>query len=453
VNEKRRDEPTQTPTTPPGEHPDISPNQAPVTLRRGVIPAWGLWDWGSNAFNTVMLTFVFSVYITTAVADDELAGTQAFSSAQAWAGLAIALLAPAVGSLADSVGNRRRLLTVSTVGVVVSMALLFFARPEQEYLAFAVIMMAIASVFSELSGVFYNAMLLQISTPRTIGRISGTAWALGYLGGLVALVIVLFGFVQPEVGLFGVTSENGLNLRAVALFCATWFLVFALPLLILAPVEAAVVTRRRWTPVLAYRELVVRIVRMWREERTLLHFLLASAIYRDGLAAVFTFAGILAANAYGFSQTEVIYFAIAASVTAGAGAWIGGKVDDRLGAKKVIVGSLVTIISAGLVILAFDADAVFWVAGLALSTFVGPVQSASRSLLSRITPLGAENENFGLYATTGRAVSFLAPSAFALSVSVFGFERAGILGIVVILTLGLAVFAPIKLHRVLRPVE
>jgi len=168
-------------------------------------------------------------------------------------------------------------------------------------------------------------------------------------------------------------------------------------------------------------------------------------VFRDGLAAVFTFGAIIAAQVFGFSATEVIYFAVAANVVAGIGTFLGGWLDDKLGAKKVIIGSLIGLIIAGTAVLFIGtAQAGFWVAGLFLTLFVGPVQSSSRSFLARITPVGREGEIFGLYATTGRAVSFIAPGLFSLFVLTTGDTRFGIIGIVLVLLGGLLLMLPVK---------
>lgn len=438
------------PPEPPGA--PATPGSPPLASRpasRRVVGAWGLWDWGTQSFNAVVLTFVFSVYITDAVAEPASAsdtyGTQMLSTSQAWAGLAIALLCPLLGTMADRLGRRRRLLTVSTIGLVACMAAMFWIKPSQEYLLAAVVLLALASVLQEIASVFYNGMLLQIATPATFGRVSGMAWGLGYLGGLVALVVCLFAFVLPDVGLFGVTGDEGLRYRAVAMFCAVWCLVFCLPLMLLGPDEPG---RDRvagsLNPLHAYRDIGARVLHMWRNERGLVHFLGASAVYRDGLGAVFIFAGVLAARAFGFSTTEVIYLGIAANLAAGVGTWLAGRVDDAIGPKRLIIASLVIIVTLGLVVGFLGNATVFWICGVAISAFVGPVQSASRSLLARITPQGLENENFGLYATAGRAVSFLGPTAFTLAIALLGTTQSGIFGIVAVLLLGLALVIPLK---------
>src|SRR5699024_8883848 len=146
-----------------------------------------------------------------------------------------------------------------------------------------------AGCSSSSRGSSYNAILLKISTPETYGRISGFAWGMGYLGGVIALVLTLFGFVLG-VGLLGLPTENGENFRGIALLCAGWFLVFGLPLLILAPADEPREDDEKFNLAMAYRELFRRIAHLWRNERTLLHFFAAAAVYRDGLSAVFALA-------------------------------------------------------------------------------------------------------------------------------------------------------------------
>ncbi|GAA5228243.1 hypothetical protein GCM10025778_27760 [Paeniglutamicibacter antarcticus] len=164
---------------------------------------------------------------------------------------------------------------------------------------------------------------------------------------------------------------------------------------------------------------------------------------------MFTFGGIIAAGTFGFPLTQVIIFAIAGNVVAAAGAMLGGWLDDRIGPKRVIVGSLLGLLIAGSgVFLSPDASG-FWVFGLMLCLFVGPAQSSSRAFLARLAPAGQEGELFGLYATTGRAVSFLAPALFAASIAlaaphVAQAQRYGILGILVVLLLGLLLLLPVR---------
>ncbi|NDL56858.1 MFS transporter [Phytoactinopolyspora mesophila] len=399
--------------------------------------AWAFWDWGSQSFNSIILTFVFTVYLTEAVAADADTGSRDLGIALTVAGAIVAVLAPVTGQRSDASGRRKLWLGVHSALVIGCMAAMFFVRPDPSYLLLGLVLVGLASIFSEFAGVNYNAMLVQVSTRETIGRVSGFGWAMGYFGGLAGLVVVLFAFVQPEVGIFGVTSDDGMDIRAVAVFCATWFAVFAIPLFLFVPEAPPSGDPTRRNILASYALLGKRIARMWRTERRTLWFLGASAIYRDGLAAIFTFAGVIAAGTFGFTSTEVIVFAVAANLAAGLGALIGGRVDDRLGPKTVIVGGLTTLVIAGIAIVAVPEPPMFWVGGLVLASLVGPIQSASRTFLARITPSGLEGEAFGLYATMGRAVSFTGPLAFSGFIALFGTQRAGMVGILLVLILGL----------------
>jgi UMF1 family MFS transporter len=420
-----------------------APPSPPEDARRRVI-SWALWDWGSAAFHAVILTFVFTVYLTDAVAADEDQGSQALGISMAVAGVIVALLAPVTGQRSDAGGRRKLWLAVHTGLVVACTAGLFFIRDDPSYLLAGLILIAAADVFYTLGEVNYNAMLVQIASKDTIGRISGFGWAMGYFGGLVALTVVLFAFVQPDVGLFGVTSEDGLNIRAVALFSALWFALFAVPLFLFVPEAPASGEPLRHNFFAGYAVLARRVRRMWRDERRTLGFLVASAVYRDGLNAIFTFGGVVAAGTFGFSATEVVIFAIGANLTAGVGAALGGRLDDRFGPKPVIVAALAGLILLGGALVVLPGKIAFWVCGLALATLVGPPWAASRTFLARIVTPGREGEAFGLYATTGRAVSFLGPAAFSGFIAIFGTQRAGMAGIALVLLAGLIALLPIR---------
>ncbi|HYI32909.1 MAG TPA: MFS transporter [Glaciibacter sp.] len=419
---------------------------APAVPRRRVV-AWSLWDWGSAAFNAVVTTFVFTVYLTGSSFGDEDIVSAQLGWALAIAGFLIAVLAPVTGQRSDTSGRRKFWLGVNTFIVVAITAAMFFVQPSPSFLLLGLFLIAAGNVFFEFASVNYNAMLAQVSTPRTIGKVSGFGWGMGYLGGIVLLLIVYFGFIRPDVGLFGVTSEDGIAVRVSMLIAAAWFGLFALPVLFAVPEYSSPTERRaRVGFIQSYVVLGHDIARLWQTSRQTVHFLIASAVFRDGLAGVFTFGGVLAASVYGFSPGDVIIFAIAANVVAGIATMAVGVLDDRLGPKPVIIASLIGLLVSGMVVFALHdgGPLVFWTAGLALTLFVGPAQSASRTFLARLIPPGREGEVFGLYATTGRAVSFLAPMAFALFVMIFGETYWGILGIMLVLLLGLLLLIPVK---------
>ncbi|HUG49398.1 MAG TPA: MFS transporter [Terrimesophilobacter sp.] len=426
----------------------VSMMEKPTRIPRSQVFSWALWDWGSASFNAVITTFVFTVYLTST---DAFGGTDFVSAQLGWwiggAGLVIALLAPITGQRSDGSGRRKLWLAVNTYIVVLLSALMFFVEPKPGLLVLGLFLIAAGTVFFEFAAVNYNAMLHQVSTPKTIGRISGFGWAMGYFGGIVLLLILYFGFIHPEVGLFGVTDADGLSVRVSMLIAAAWFGLSALPLLFKVPEFHAPAAKRPRTGFLrSYAILGRDIAKLWRESRPTLGFLVASAVFRDGLTGVFTFGGVLAAGTFGFSGGDVIVFAIAANVVAGLSTLLVGSLDDRIGPKPVMVTALGGTILAALALFVFHegGTVVFWTFGLIMCLFVGPAQSASRSFLSRMVPAERQGEMFGLYATTGKAATFLAPTAFALFVTLFGAQVWGVLGIALVLLVGLILLLPVR---------
>ena len=405
-------------------------------VRRRVVLAWSLWDWGSASWNAVVTSFVFGPYVVRGVVGDAEPGGL---SANTWlgissaaAGLLIALIAPVTGQRADAGGHRKRNLAIWTGLVVAVMLVMFTIQNEPSYLWAALVLLAAGAVFAEFAGVSYNAMLPQVSTPDTVGRISGFGWSMGY-----------FGFIAPDVGWFGVTSEGGLNIRAVALFSAAWFAVFALPVLFAVPEKPPGPPRRRVSFLRSYALLLADVKSLFQRDRNSVWFLIASALYRDGLAAVFSFGAILAVSVYGMAQDTVLIFGIVANITAALGALVFGRIEDRVGPKRVIMISLVGLISTSLILLFAQGTTMFWIFGLILTLWVGPAQASSRSFLARVAPPGREGEMFGLYATTGRAASFLAPGLFALFSGLFS-DRIGIVGIALVLLAGALAMIGVK---------
>ncbi len=413
---------------------------------RWQIVAWSAWDWGGAAFNSVMTTFIFTaLYLT----GDAFGGANHASAVlgltTALGGVAIALLAPVTGQRTDHSGRRKLWLGVNTLIVALLTGACFFVQPHESYLLLGCLLIAAGHVFFEIAGVNYNAMLLQISTRSSIGKISGFGWAAGYLGGIVALLLVYFGLIRSDVGVFGITSADGMTYRAVAVFSALWIIIFAIPVMFAIPESPRNPNMPRIGFFQAYRELWHTIQRLARTSRHTLFFLVASAVFRDGLAAVFTFGAVIAVGSFGFKTGDVLIFAIAGNVVAAVGAMSAGFLDDKFGPKAVIVTSLAGLVVCGGALFFLHGKGAFWIFGLMLTLFVGPAQSSARTFIGRLAPAGQEGELFGLYATTGRAVSFLAPAMFYLFITMFGTQRWGILGIVLVLALGLALLLPV--HR------
>ena len=415
------------------------------TKNRGTF-AWALWDWAEQPFPTIMQTFIFPVYLAGAVATAGDNADTKLGWATTIAGILLALIAPVLGRRSDQSGKRKFWLMVNTYVLVAIMVASFFIEPKPEYFVMGLVLYGLGSVIQESAFINYYAMLKSVTTEKNIGRVSGYAWALGYAGGIILLCVSLFGFILPET-VFGAPSENGMSVRIVFLFSAAWTLIFSIPMLIRVP-EIAVKDggRGRESILQSYRALFGQLKSLRAQAPETFKFLISSAIYRDGLAGVFTFGAVLGSLAFGFSQTQIILFGIAANIVAGVGAAVGGRLDDVIGSRSVIIGSLVGLIIAGSGVFIFAGEGVitYWIGGLLLCLFVGPAQASSRTFVSRFTPHGREGEVFGLYQTTGRAVSFLSGAFWSISIAIggaiTGADNAtifGVLGLMVILIVGL----------------
>lgn len=427
----------------------------------GVFPrfrvvAWALWDCGSTGLNAIVATFVFSVYLTGSVGQGTPGGTSPASwlgRALALSGLTIAVLAPAIGVWVESLHRRRVALGLLTGLAVTFTSAMSLIRDQPSYLLPGLVLLAATAACSDLSSVPYNAMLRQFSTPQTVGRISGFGWASGYVGSVVLLLVIYLGFMSgsgSERGLLRLPIHDGFNVRAAMLLAAAWLALFALPLLVIAHrlPDVGPGTGKATGPKTGifggYRKLWADISAEWRGDRNLVYFLVASALFRDGLAAIFTFGAVLGVNVYGLSQADVLIFGVAASMVAALGAVAGGLIDHRIGSKLVIITSLIAIIAMALALIALSGPLAFWLCGLLLCVFIGPSQSASRALLLRMAAHGKEGVAFGLYTMTGRAVSFMAPWLFSIFVDVFGAVRAGLGGVCVVLIAGLLVMLRVR---------
>lgn len=421
---------------------------------RRAVWSWALWDWGTQPLNTVIITFVFSVYITSDAFGEANATSQALALSTGIAGLIVALIAPVLGQNSDRTGKTVRNLRWQTWVIAGLAASLFFVRPEPSYLWLGLGLLGMASIVGEIANVNYYSLIDEVATKENVGRVSGFGWGLGYLGGIVALLVLYFGFISPEVGLFGVTNADGLDIRASMLVCGVWILLFTIPTF-LALRDRPRPRAPRVGIARSYALLVDSIRRLWRSSPHTVYFLAASALFRDGLSGVFAFGAVLAAGTFGFSAGDVIVFGAIANVIAGVSTMLFGFLDDRIGPKKVILISLGALVALGLgVFFLHDrGQIIFWTLGMGMTAFVGPAQSASRSFLARVIPAGRAGEIFGLYATTGRAISFLSPLFFGLAIGLGHWVTGeantqywGILGIVVILVAGLLVLIPVREH-------
>lgn len=406
------------------------------TDRRAVV-AWCLYDWANSSFPTVISTFVFATYFTTAVAENETLGTAQWGYAVSLAAIVIALLSPLLGAAADKMGRRKPWLAAASLVCVLATAFLWFIEPAPSFVLPALLAMAIATVAFEVGTVFYNAMLPDLVSPQWMGRLSGWAWGIGYAGGLSCLVVALIALVQTDTPPFGLDPDKAEHVRATSVLVALWFAAFAWPLFVFTPDRGRPAETIRWgRAVHDGVAAMARLIRDLRAHPVLARYLIARMVYTDGLNTLFSFGGIYAAGTFGMSFEQIIQFGIAMNVTAGLGAAAFGWIDDWIGPKRTILLALVALLGFGGALLVIESQTLFWVFGLGLSVFFGPVQAASRTLMARLAPAEMRTEMFGLYALSGKITAFAGPAFLAWATLAFDSQRAGMATILVFFVIG-----------------
>ncbi len=431
---------------------------------------WGWWafDWASQPYFTLGLTFVFGPYFASVASDfylgtglDEVAAdAQAqslWSLGQTIAGIFIAICAPVMGAMADNAGRRMPWIVVFSMFYVVGAAGLWFLMPDGAFLVGALICFGIGLIGAEFTTIFTNSLLPELGRRDEIGRISGYGFAVGYAGGVTALFIMLLLFVEQGDGttLIGLAPMLGLDpetlegTRFVGPFMAAWYVIFMIPF-------ALWVREVRRTPrpggvARALADLAA-LVRSLPGKRSLTAYLGSSMFYRDALNALYAFGGTYAALVLNWSITQIGIFGIIAAITSAVASYIGGRVDERLGPKPIIIAMIVVLMGVCLFILGMTRETIwgiglaegsgipdiaFFICGAVIGGAGGVLQSSSRTLMVRHASPDKPTEAFGLYALSGKATAFLGPGLIFLTTSTLGDTRLGMLPLFFLFAVGL----------------
>lgn len=438
--------------------------RAPLRARA----SWMLFDWAAQPYYTLVQTFLFAPYFANMVAASPTHGQTMWGYAAATAGLLIAIISPFLGAVADGRGRRKVWMMALSFVFLLGLCTLWLAVPGASSSTIFVVLagFVLATLAAELMAVFSNAIMTGLAPKDELGRLSGTGWAVGYFGGLASLALVA-GFLVPLPGktetllglnpLLALDGASHQGDRLTGPFAALWFSVFVIPFFLFVPDRRATAaplhlersaTEELWNTIKSLPALP-----------SLMIFLIARMLYTDGLTAIFTFGGIYGASVFGWGPTELGIFGIVLTLIGAVGALIGGRLDDKLGAKTVIIGSLLILLIAAAGILSVDKTHVFYtldvpekVAGsapfsaigeqtfLAFAMIVGlvaaPVQAASRSLLARIAPAEKMTQFFGLFAFSGKVTAFLAPFLVAFVTQVSNSQRIGMSAVLAFLVIG-----------------
>lgn len=399
--------------------------------------AWAFYDWAASSFSVIILTFVFATYFTKSIAVNEIVGTAQWGHAIAIAGIIVAILSPIFGAIADYEGRCKPWLAFFTILCIVATSLLWFAEPSPNYIYFALTFVVLGAIGQEVAQVFYNSMLSDIAPRKYIGRYSGWGWGFGYFGGIVCLLISLFVFIEGKIPWVNLNHATAEHVRIVGPFVAGWYLLFGWLIFAFTPDRSSTGHGVLKALRIGLKVLGQTLKKLFHNDhREILKFLLARMIYMDGLNTIFAFGGIYAAGTFGMSFAEVIQFAIAMNICAGLGCIAFAWLDDYRGSKLTILIALAIMIVAGTALLFIHSKTQFWIFGMMLSLGVGPIQSASRSLMIRLAPKELITEMFGLFALSGRVTAFIGPWILAYVTLTFASQRAGMGTTLVFLLVG-----------------
>jgi UMF1 family MFS transporter len=441
---------------------------------RSAVISWIFFDWAAQPYFTLITTFVFAPYFAMHVASDPASGQALWGFATAAAGFVIALMSPVLGAIADASGRRKPWIAAFGALLVIGSCLMWFGKPgDASVIAPLLLAYGIATIGVEFATVFNNAMMPSLVRPDRIGRLSGTGWATGYVGGVLSLILVL-GFLaaSPETGrtLFGFTPLFGLDPvthqgdRITGPLTGIWFIIFVLPMFLLTPDYPA---KRQLGE--ALREGLTDLRQTLAElpkRKSMAAFLLANMVYTDALVSLFAFGGIYAAGTFGWNTIEIGTFGILLAIAGTFGAWLGGKLDDSLGPKRVIAGSMLILLFSIVAILLVDKETILFVKvappapggalfsgaaeraylllGCLIGAAGGPLQAASRTLLIRMAPKDRIAQYFGLFALTGKVTSFVGPLLIGIITAVSASQKAGMAVLVLFFVAGLALLARVR---------
>jgi UMF1 family MFS transporter len=420
---------------------------AAMAGRRATV-AWCLFDFANSSYTTLIITVAFAVYFRTAVVDAaDNRGDQLWGLSNFIAMLLVALASPVFGAVADYSGRKKSFLIGTTLATIAAAALMFFAGPGDVVLAMGLYIAG--TIAFEMGYAFYNAFLPEVSTPATVGRISGWGWAVGYIGGLVCMLACQPLISRPLRTASGALDPSGVEgYRISFLIVAVFYLVFAIPAFLW--LRESPPLGRLSGPAAYLRAGFGRVrdtLRHLRDYRDTARFILASLFFNDGITTVISFAGIYATTTMGFSNAEMVNLFLVLNLVAFPGSLVAGYIADWVGARRALIATLV--LWMGVVVTGYLATSkeVFWAMAAGAALGVGSTQAVGRSFMAQITPPSRESEFFGFYVLSGKFGSMFGPLLFGMISHLTGSQRLAIISLLPFFLIGLGLMLSIDERR------
>jgi len=400
---------------------------------------FALYDFANSAFTTIIITFIFSTYFAKQIAPNPVLGQSYWGWAIGTTGILVAIIGPILGSYADKKNFTEFFIKLFTIICISLTTLLWFSKPSEKYLLFTLVIVALANFFYELSLIFYNSILKRISKTSDLGKSSGFSFALGYIGGILILIICIKIFIDNDVLPFGLSKENSENIRATSIVVAVWYLIFSIPFLFSLKKKINNKIKLSSDNIKKIKDLI------WNNGlNNLGKFLIARMLYADGLNAIIVMGGIFAVGVFNLEIEDLLILSILMNVTAFIGAIVGGYANDKFSSKSVIIFSLLGLIISSSIILFVKLQLFFLIFAAINGFFIGPIQSASRVFITKSIDENNQASGFGLFALSGKLTSFIGPLLVSTITYISSSQRIGFSSAIILLLIGLLILLKVK---------
>ena len=400
---------------------------------------FALYDFANSAFTTIIITFIFSTYFAKQIAPNPVLGQSYWGWTIGITGVVVALIGPLLGTIADKKNYTEFFIKIFTIICISLTCLLWFSKPSEKYLIYTLFIVGLANIFYELSLIFYNSTLKKISENNNLGKSSGFSFALGYIGGIIVLIICITIFIDNDSLPFGLSKENSENVRATSILVAFWYLIFSMPFLFNLKKTNKNEIEEKINYTKNFKELI------WDKGlNNIGKFLLARMLYADGLNAIIIMGGIFAVGVFSLEIKDLLVLSVLMNITAFIGAIVGGYANDRFSSKSVIIFSLIGLILSSSIILFLKSKVIFLFFASINGFFIGPVQSASRVFMTKSIDENNQASGFGLFALSGKLTSFIGPLLVSTITYISNSQKIGFSSAIALLLIGLLVLLKVK---------
>ncbi len=405
--------------------------------------SWSFYDWANSAWSAIIITFIFSRYFVDVLAPDKDLGTLYWTWTIGISSLVAALLSPILGSISDQSQRSKYWLILSTLIYSLIAFSFWFALPNVMDLTLIIILIFIGNISYEISQIFYNGQLKLITSENNFAKLSGFAWGLGYAGTVIIFIIYYGIFLLPDDPIFPLDKTSYENIRISFPITGFWILLFSLPLFISFKDENS----NKLTAKVNIKKSFDQIINTFKDlkkYKNIVWFLIARLFYMDGINAIFAVAAIYATLVFGMSTTDIILLGIGTNIAAGIGSWIFSFIENKIGSKNIIVFSLICIFIISFIILLINQKSTFIILAICLSSFFGPIQSASRVYYTKSIPDEKKYEFFGFYSFSGKVTSFIGPILFGTISYSFSSPKLGMASLLILFAIGLLILTKVK---------